>query len=280
MAWAARVSAPRVGFYGWPSRSILERTCCGDSSPSDICWRATGRTTRCLFVAYVYGFVLAGNAVARPRDRREWPRALLTASISTVARRLVHGSVLEVRSDPPPYLPELLGVLDALRDRRVGMDGRRFSARPAVGSTETARSSATAAEQVTRSTSSHQPIIVAVAYVVVQTSASVASKFTTIFVISALATFFSAGFSRASRLPPFGVPGTNRREPSSRSVFSPSSVPRQRREPGAHEPRGQRRSPHPKYGRVPRQLRASVTNGEASRSPDSPSRAMPCMTVS
>jgi peptidoglycan/LPS O-acetylase OafA/YrhL len=57
----------------------------------------------------------------------------------------------------------------------------------------------------------HQPIIVAVAYVVVQTSASVASKFTTIFVISAVATFFSAEL--LTRLPIAALWGS-RNEPA------------------------------------------------------------------
>lgn len=54
----------------------------------------------------------------------------------------------------------------------------------------------------------HQPIIVAVAYFVVQTSASVPWKFATIFVISGVATFLSAEL--LTRLPSPTFAGSRR----------------------------------------------------------------------
>ena len=158
----------------------------------------------------MYGFVLAGTPWLGRAIDAQWPRALVTASIGTVGLSFGAWLGFVPTRIPPPYSLEYLAfwtlyaigawawmvaILGAARrwldrDSAVVRYGRRTGYTVYIV---------------------HQPIIVAVAYVVVKTSASVAWKFTTVFVISAVATYLSAEL--LSRLP-IPVLWASRREPS------------------------------------------------------------------
>ena len=210
MAWAARVSGAPGGILWLAIPLILERNLLWGLFPERHMLASDWSNHALLFVAYVYGFVLAGTPWLGRAIDAQWPRALMTALIGTVALSIGTWLGVVPTRIPPPYSLEylafwtlyaigawawmvaILGVarrwLD--RDGAVVRYGRRTGYTVYIV---------------------HQPIIVAVAYVVVQTSASVASKFTTIFVISAVATFFSAEL--LTRLPIAALWGS-RNEPA------------------------------------------------------------------
>jgi hypothetical protein len=148
-----------------------------------------------LFVAYVYGFILASSPCLGEMIDMQWPRALVFGFVGTGL--LMAGTwrgVLPARL-PPPYSLQYLAfwtlygvsawawmvaVLGAAR-RWLNRD------RPSLGY---ARRVGYWLYIV------HQPVIVAIGFVVVQWRAPVAAKFVVILVASAVATLVCAELVR------------------------------------------------------------------------------------
>ena len=210
MRWAARVSGAPGGILWLAVPLILERNLLWGLFPERHMLASDWSNHALLFVAYVYGFVLAGTPWLGRAIDAQWPRALTTALIGTVAVSIGAWVGVVPTRIPPPYSLEYLAfwTLYALgawawmvailgmarrwldRDSAVVRYGRRTGYTVYIV---------------------HQPIIVAVAYFVVQTSASVPWKFTTIFVISGVATFLSAELLTHFPIPAFAG---SRREPT------------------------------------------------------------------
>ena len=136
-----------------------------------------------LFVAYVYGFVLAGEARLGEAIDRQWPSASMLALASTLL--LVVGSWVGLLPEhvPPPYTVAYLTLwaLYALAAWAwmvtvLGL-GRRWGRRD-NGLVRYSRGVGYGWYLV------HQPIIVALAFVVVQTRASVGAKFILLLMLS------------------------------------------------------------------------------------------------
>jgi hypothetical protein len=140
-----------------------------------------------LFVAYVYGFVLAGVPGLRATMRERWPRALPAALLGTAA--LTYGTwrgIVPWRL-PAPYSPGYLAFWAlyawcawAWKFVMLGA-GQRWLQR---GGSRLHRAEPLAYAWYVV----HQPVIVAVAYVVVRWPLGVAAKASTIFVVSAAGT--------------------------------------------------------------------------------------------
>jgi len=140
-----------------------------------------------LFVAYVYGFVLAGSPGLRAAIDAQWRRALLIAVLGTTA--LVMGTwygVVPARL-PPPY---------SLRYLAFWMLYGWCAWAWIVAALGFARRCLDRAEPVTKTAESyaytwymlHQPIIVAIAYVVVQWDAPLVAKAAVLFLVSGAGT--------------------------------------------------------------------------------------------
>ena len=198
MRWAARVSGTPGGILWLAIPLILERNLLWGLSPERHMLASDWSNHALLFVAYVYGFVLAATPWLGRAIDAQWPRALATALIGTAGLSVGAWLGIVPTRIPPPYSLEYLAfwtlyaigawawMVVILGVARRWLDGDSAVVRYGQRTGYTVYIV-------------HQPIIVAVAYVVVQTSASVAWKFTMIFVISALATYLSAEL--ISRLP-------------------------------------------------------------------------------
>jgi peptidoglycan/LPS O-acetylase OafA/YrhL len=191
MRWAARVSGAPGGILWLAIPLILERNLLWGLFPERHMLASDWSNHALLFVAYVYGFVLAGTPWLGRAIDAQWPRALATALIGTVGLSIGAWVGIVPTRIPPPYSLEYLAfwTLYALGAWAwmvaiLGMARRWLDGDSAV--VRYGRRTGYTVYIV------HQPIIVAVAYLVVQTSASVAWKFATIFVISGVATFLSA----------------------------------------------------------------------------------------
>ena len=187
MRWAARLCGAPGGILWLAVPLILERNALWGLFPERHMLTSDWSNHALLFVAYVYGFVLAGSPwIGRVIDAQS-RRALILGVIGTVI--LGTGTwqgVLPARL-PPPYSLRYLafwtlyalcawawmvGVL-GLGRRWLDRDGTlvRYGQRAGL------------AIYV-----AHQPIIIAVAYVVVQSDLPIGAKFALVLVVSAVAT--------------------------------------------------------------------------------------------
>ena len=191
MRWAAKVSGHHGGILWLALPLILERNLLWGLFPERHMLTSDWSNHALLFVAYVYGFVLAATPWLGRAIDAQWPQALAATALGTLCLSVgAWTGVLPTRI-PPPYSTEYLAfwmlysiVAWAWMVAVLGMARRWLNDDSAV--VRYGRRTGYTVYIV------HQPIIVAVAFLVVQTSAPVAVKFTEIFVISGVATFLSA----------------------------------------------------------------------------------------
>jgi len=190
MRWAAKVSGAHGGILWLAVPLILERNLLWGLFPERHMLASDWSNHALLFVAYVYGFVLAGTPWLGRAIDAQWPSALATAAIGTLILSIGAWTGVVPTRIPPPYSLEYLvfwtlysivawawivAVLGVARrwidgDSAVVRYGRRTGYTFYIV---------------------HQPIIVAVAFLVVRTGYSVAVKFAEIFVIAGVATVLS-----------------------------------------------------------------------------------------
>jgi len=153
-----------------------------------------------LFVAYIYGFVLAGTPWLGRAIDRQWRGSFIVALIGTGL--LTAGAWLGIVPTriPPPYSFEYLSFWTLYSivawAWMVGVLG--FGRRWLDHDSEVVRYGRRTGYTVYIV---HQPIIVAVAFVVVRMTASVATKFALVFTSAAIATYLSAELLTRLTLP-------------------------------------------------------------------------------
>lgn len=199
---AARISGGPGGIFWLAIPLILERHLLWGLFPERHMLASDWSNHAILFVAYLYGFVMTATPWLGREIDTQWPRSLGIALLGTVALSIGGWTGVLPGRMPAPYSLAYLGfwtlyavaawawmvaILGIARrwldhDSAVVRYGRRTGYLVYIV---------------------HQPIIVAVAYVVVQTSASVAWKFATIFVISGIGTFVSADLLSRLQIPGF-----------------------------------------------------------------------------
>jgi acyltransferase-like protein len=191
MRWAAQVSGHQGGLLWLAVPLIIERNLLWGLFPERHMLASDWSNHALLFVAYVYGFVLAGTPWLGRAIDAQWPRALATAALGTICLSIGTWTDVIPTRIPPPYSVAYLAfwmlysiVAWAWMVAVLGVARRWLNGDSAV--VRYGRRTGYTVYIV------HQPIIVAVAFLVVQTHASVAMKFTEIFVISGVATFLSA----------------------------------------------------------------------------------------
>ena len=148
-----------------------------------------------LFVAYVYGFVLAGSPTIRTAIDAQWRRAGAVAVLSTATLMVGTWRGVVPARMPPPYTLSYLAFWTlygwcawAWMVSALGF-ARRYLDRAD-------RVSRTAAPHAYAWYVLHQPIVVAVAFVVVQWRAPLPAKATVLFVTSGVATILAARLLR------------------------------------------------------------------------------------
>lgn len=187
MHWVTRVCGAPGGILWLAVPLILERNALWGLFPERHMLTSDWSNHALLFVAYIYGFVLARSPWLGSVIDAQWRRALVVGAIGTGVLAIgTWHSVLPARLPPPYSLWYLafwtlyavcawgwmVGVLGVGRrwfnkDSPVLRYGRRFGYGIYLV---------------------HQPVIVAVAYVVVRWDLSVPAKFLAVLVISALGT--------------------------------------------------------------------------------------------
>jgi len=189
--WAAKVSGHRGGILWLAVPLILERNLLWGLFPERHMLASDWSNHALLFVAYIYGFVLAGTPWLGRAIDAQWPRAFAAAALGTACLSVGAWTGVVPARIPPPYSLAYLAfwtlysmVAWAWMVAVLGA-ARRWLDRDSVVVRYGRRTGYTVYIV-------HQPIIVAVAFLVVQTNAPVAVKFTEIFVISGIATFLSA----------------------------------------------------------------------------------------
>ena len=212
MHWAARVAGAPGGLLWLAIPLILERNLLWGLSPERHMLASDWSNHALLFVAYVYGFVLAGTPWLGRAIDTQWPRALMTAAIGTVTLSIGAWVGVVPTRIPPPYSLEYLAFWTlyavgawAWMVAILGMARRWLDGDSAV--VRYGRRTGYTVYIV------HQPIIVGVAYLVVQTSASVAVE---IHDDLRYLRRRDIPLRRAPHAPPdsrpFGFPRANRRE--------------------------------------------------------------------
>jgi acyltransferase-like protein len=198
MHWAARACAAPGGILWLAGPLVLERNLLWGFFPERHMLMTDWSNHALLFVAYVYGFLLAGSPWLGRAIDAQWPKALGVGVLGTsvIAAGMWQG-VLPAQL-PPPYSLRYLafwtlyGVCAwAWMAAVLGMARRWLDTeRPIL------RYGRRAGLEVYIL---HQPIIIAVAFIVVQWQLSVGAKFAVILVVSALMTLVGAEI--LSRLP-------------------------------------------------------------------------------
>jgi peptidoglycan/LPS O-acetylase OafA/YrhL len=201
LAWVARFCGGPLGIFWLALPLVIERQLLWGLFPERHMLAADWSNHALLLVAYLYGFVLAGEAWLGSAIDAQWRIALGVAGLTTVA--LVSGTWAGIIPGriPPPYTPRYLAFWTVY----------------AVGAWAWMVAALGAARRWLRADTPlcryghtmsygwylmHQPVIIAVAYVVVQWQASVAVKAAAIFAVSAVATAAAAELLR--RLPVVG----------------------------------------------------------------------------
>jgi len=191
MRWAARVCGAPGGIVWLAVPLILERNLLWGLFRERHMLTSDWSNHALLFVAYVYGFILAGSPSLGSVIDAQWRRALLVGAIGTGFLGVGLWYDIVPSRLPPPYSFRYLafwtlyavcawawmvGVLGAGR-RWVRRDGPllRYARRVGYGLYVV-----------------HQPIIVAVAFIVVQWNLPVAVKFVVVLVASILGTLMSS----------------------------------------------------------------------------------------
>ena len=166
---------------------VLERTLLWGLFPERHMLTSDWSNHALLFVAYVYGFVLAGSPDLRTAIDGQWPRALTVAVLGTSALMLGTWRGAVPARMPPPYSTSyvafwllygwcawgwIVAVLGLARRYANGTGALTRRAEPHAYSWYIL----------------HQPIIVAVAFVVVQWSAPLLMKAAVLLVVSGAAT--------------------------------------------------------------------------------------------
>jgi hypothetical protein len=210
LARLGRVASAPLGLVWLALPLVLERSLLWGLFPERHMLTSDWSNHAMLFVAYVYGFVLAGAPTLRDSIDAHWRRAAIVACAGTAA--LFTGTWLGVIPTrlPPPYSLRYLAfwtmyawcawawmvaVLGAARRWLDRPESRLRRAEPYAYGWYMV----------------HQPVIVAIAYLVIGWNASVAAKATVLFVASAIVTIAvtSLLLHAARELRPHG-PGTTR----------------------------------------------------------------------
>ena len=191
LRWAARLCGAPSGISRLAVPLILERNLLWGLFPERHMLTSDWSNDALLFVAYVYGFVLAGSSWLSDAINEQWRLALAVAVTGTAALMAGTWAGTLPAGIPPPYSVEYLlfwtvyavcawawmvGVLGAARrwldhESALIRYGRRMGYSLYIV---------------------HQPVVVAVAFAVVQWHASIAVKFMTVFVVSVAGTLASA----------------------------------------------------------------------------------------
>lgn len=191
MRWAGRVFGTPSGLLWLSVPLILERHLVWGLFPERHMLTSDWSNHALLFVAYIYGFLLAGSSWLGGIIDAKWRRALLVGAIGTALLSVGTWRGIVPWRIPPPYSIQYLafwtlyalcawawivGVLGAGR-RWVKHDGPvlRYGRRVGYGLYIV-----------------HQPIIVAIAFVVVQWQLPVGTKFVIVLVTSVIGTLLSA----------------------------------------------------------------------------------------
>jgi glucan biosynthesis protein C len=196
MRWAARVCAAPGGILWLAVPLIIERNALWGLFPERHMLTSDWSNHALLFVAYIYGFILAGTPWLGSVIDAQWRQALVVGAIGTGFLGVGAWYGVVPWRLPPPYSVSYLafwtlyalcawgwmvGVLGAGR-RWVSHDGPvlRYGRRVGYGLYVV-----------------HQPIIVAIAFVAVQWQLPIAMKFVVVLVGSLVGTLLSAEvFSR------------------------------------------------------------------------------------
>lgn len=198
MRWAARISGNLGGILWLALPLILERNLLWGLFPERHMLTTDWSNHALLLVAYVYGFVLAGTPWLGRAIDRQWQLAFMLAAAGTTALSIGAWAGTFPGKIPPPYSLEYLAfwtmysvVAWAWMVAMLGV-GRRWL------------NSDTAVLRYGRRTGYsvyiiHQPIIVAVAFVVVPRELNMYVKMLVILVVSAIGTY--VGAEALSRLP-------------------------------------------------------------------------------
>lgn len=211
----ARFCAGPGGIFWLALPLVLERHALWSLFPERHMLTSDWSNHALLLVAYIYGFILAGEPRLGADIDRQWGRALLVACASTAL--LVAGTLADLVPDrlPPPYTPGYLlfwtlyavgawawmvavlglGRLLLTRETRVLRYGREIGYGWYL---------------------MHQPVIVAVAFVVVQWRVGIPVKLTALVIASAAGTLVGAELLRS--IPPlrrvFGLGVVTRATPA------------------------------------------------------------------
>lgn len=187
LRWLARLSGGPGGLFWLVLPLLLERSLLWGIFPERHMLGSDWSNHAMLFVAYVYGFILAGEPWLGTRIDAEWPRALAAGIASTL------GLVMLTWMDVVPFrLPEA-----------YSLPYLAFWALYAIGAWSWMVAILGLARRFLRSSDgalrygreigygwylAHQPVIVAIAFLVVAWRAAVATKFGVLFGVSLVAT--------------------------------------------------------------------------------------------
>ena len=201
LRWMATLCSAKAGLLWLALPLILERQVLWGLFPERHMLTSDWSNHALLFVTFVYGFVLAGEPMLGAAIDKQWPSALMLAVASSVlliastwARQLPWHA-------PPPYTFTYLTFWTlyavaawAWMVAMLGV-GRRWLTRES-GLLRYGRNFGYGWYLV------HQPVIVGVAFIVVQTRAPIAIKFAEVFLVSLAGTLVSAELLQ--RLPGIG----------------------------------------------------------------------------
>jgi glucan biosynthesis protein C len=195
MHWVARVCATPGGILWLAVPLILERNVLWGLFPERHMLTSDWSNHALLFVAYVYGFIMAGSPWLGRAIDAQWPKTLGVGVLGTSVLAVGTWQGVLPAQLPPPYSLRYLafwtlyGVCAwAWMAAVLGMARRWLSAeRPIL------RYGRRVGLEVYIL---HQPIIVAVAFIVVQQRMPIAAKFAIILVVSSLLTLFGAEILR------------------------------------------------------------------------------------
>lgn len=191
LRWLARVAASPGGVLWLSVPLIAERNALWGLFPERHMLTSDWSNHALLLVAYIYGFLLAATPWLGRAIDAQWPRMFIVAVGGTAALMVGSWRGLLPGALPPPYSFMYLGFWTlysicawAWMVTLLGL-GRQLMNResPMV---RYGRRTGYAVYLV------HQPIIVAIAYLIVQTSLTVGEKFALLFVTSAPATILCA----------------------------------------------------------------------------------------
>ena len=201
LGWVARMCGGPFGIFWLALPLVIERQLLWGLFPERHMLTADWSNHALLLVAYLYGFVLAGEAWLGGDIDVQWRGALGVALLVTAA--MIAGTWAGVIPGriPPPYSPRYLAFWTVYA---VGAWAWMVAA---LGAARRWLRADTPLFRYGHTMSYgwylvHQPVIVAVAYVVVRWQTSVAVKASVIFVVSAIATVAATELLR--RLPVVG----------------------------------------------------------------------------